>query len=320
MSYIIDSLIHPNDPSEFDETFTHITLAEPLDLKELNTYLYSTRNVALHILLSSVSRGFLSAVCDQLQRLDYTARVHLQQDSEALAAARGGDGNRNPPARQLSSSSRAAYETIAHLTHNSPVPYSQVLGFVIKIAGHCKEAYGKAGLSGTKDKNIVMQRNAIEQQILFGRELPKESAYAISRLFREDLPALKAEIDPAKLFFHDFTVLNVPLQDRGTNLPYAYVEAEDPAAKEKLRQKYVKYRVKHTVDVFQRKMVELGVEPEQEVERRKGRKWRRCVRCAAVMGDLATGRNVYVNGVVKVMMRCHCGGHWSVMTGKRVVP
>lgn len=312
-------MIHPNDPSEFDETFTHITLAEPLDLKELNTYLYSTRNVALHLLLSSVSRGLLSAVCTQLQRLDYTARLHLQQASSALAAARSGNGNHNTPARQLSSSVRASYETIAYLTQNSPVPYARFLDFIHKTAGHCKEAYGKAGLSGSKDRNIAMQRNAIEQRILLGRELPKESAYAISKLFHDDLPALKAEIDPAKLFFHDFSVLNLPLQDRGTNLPYAYLAAKDPAAREKLRLKYVKYRVKHTVDVCQRKAVELGMEPEQEVEGRKGRKWRRCVRCAAVMEDFES-RNPCVNGMAKVMMRCHCAGRWNVMTGKRVVP
>ena len=315
MAYIIDALIHPNDPSEFDETFTDLTLAEPLDLDALNVYLYSTRNVAVHLLLSSTSRGILMAVCKLIHKLDYTARI-------ALAASRSNDG---APARHLTTSLRSALESIAQRTDSSVVPYSKFLVFVTKTAGHCKEAYSKAGLSGTKDRIIMTQRNAIETQIIFGAPLPEQSAYAISKLFHEELPALKEEIDPAKLFFHDYSVLNMPLQDRGTNLPYAYLKAQDPAEKEKLRQKYVRYRVRHTVDVFQRKMVELGNEPEPSEEqaegqvKTRGRRWRRCVKCGAVMEEVQC-KNPHVMEVVKRLMRCHCSGYWTMMTGKKVIP
>ena len=164
MAYIIDSLIHPNDPSEFDETFTHLTLAKPLDLNALNAYLYRTRNVAVHLLLSSTSRGMLMAVCKLIHKLDYTARI-------ALAASRGNDGT---SARHLTTSLRSALESIAQLTDSSVVPYSKFLMFVTKTAGHCKEAYSKVGLSGTKERSIMTQRNAIETQIIFGAPLSEQ--------------------------------------------------------------------------------------------------------------------------------------------------
>lgn len=305
ISWIVDCLIHPNDPDEFDETFSRITKAEPLDLNVLNNYLYSTKNVALHLLLASTTRGFLISICRRLHHLDHTAR-------SAMAAAANG----HAPTSQMSSSLRASYTSIAHLTQSSIVPYPKFDRFVTKIAEHVRAAYVQAGLPGN-DRNSASARNRIEQQILFGGGLPQQSAYAVSKIFHEDLPALKAEIDPANLFFHDFSVLGLPLQDRGTNLPY--FESEDPVMKEKIRQKYVRYRVRHTVDVFQRKPLKLGNEPEPEQEGKQGRRFRRCARCAAVMEDMQS-RNPCVAHLIGIERRCHCAGFWDIMTGKRCIP
>ena len=320
MAWIIDCLIHPNDPGEFDETFNRITKAKPLDLAVLNNYLHSTKNVALHILLSSVPRGLLLTMCNRLHHVDYTARLNLNHETTNLAALANGV----VPARHLSSSLRAAFTSIGHLTGHSVVPYSQFKEFLMKTAGHAKEIYIQAGLPANNSTSAPA-RNLIEQQILFGGELPQQSAYAVGKIFHEDLPALKAAIDPAKLFFHDFSVLGLPLQDRGTNLPYVYLEATDKAVKESLRQRYANYRIKHTVDVYQRKLVVLGNEGEEQVDAQKRtRRWRRCVRCAAVMEDVLledlTSRNPAVISMIKMQTRCHCLGLWSIMSGKKCIP
>lgn len=285
-----------------------MTTSEPLDLKALSLYLFSTRNVALHLLLSSTTRGFLIAIIRRLHNLDYIARSHLDHDRGQRAAGTNGSAN-NFPRSQMSAALAASYLSISHLTSQSVVSYSQFEKLITKVGTHVKEAYVQAGLR-KEDRASAHARNKIEQQILFGGELPSQAAYAVRKIFKEDLPALKEEIDPAKLFFHDFSVLCLPQQDR--------TRGGDEKQRQRMREKYVRYRVRHTIDVFQKKEVELGKEPEDK-DGRVGRRWRRCVRCAAVMEDLRTS-NSCVLLLMRVMQRCHCMGHWDVIGGKRVVP
>ncbi|KFY19349.1 hypothetical protein V493_08002, partial [Pseudogymnoascus sp. VKM F-4281 (FW-2241)] len=205
MSWLVDCLLHPEDP----EVFESVTKGEDGSIPLLSAHLLATNNIALHVLLSSATRGFLTGICRRLVHLDYTAR-------KAMSAAQSVSAPPGQSAPLISNSLRASYTAIATLTSSSIVPISHFEAFVARIADVVKEAYTTAKLPSQQQAQAVTgvpgdsSRNNIEQGILFGGPLPEVMAPAISRIFSEELPKLRAEIDPSRLFFHDFSILGLP--------------------------------------------------------------------------------------------------------------
>lgn len=305
MSWLIDCLLHPDDADVFES----ISKGETPDLNILSSRLFSSNNIALHILLSSATRGFLTAICRRLVHLDYTARKAMSSAAQSLSAPPG------QTAPLISNSLRASYTAIATLTSGSIVPIRHFEAFVARISEVVKEAYTTANLPSQQQvqgSHANPGRNNVEQGILFGGPLPDAMAPAISRIFSEELPKLRAEIDPSRLFFHDFGILGLPAPDTpGTNADEAALEGD------------ALYRVRHTIDIFSRVPIELGQEPEESQgldakEHRPGRRWRRCVRCAATMEDIHSVKPA-VQFLIMQQRRCYCSGNWDILAGKRAV-
>lgn len=309
MSWLIDCLLHPEDP----EVFESVTKGEEGSIPLLSAHLLATNNIALHFLLSSATRGFLTGICRRLAHLDYTAR-------KAMSAAHSVSAPPGQSAPLISNSLRASYTAIATLTSSSIVPIIHFEAFVARIAEVVKEAYTTAkfpsqqqaqgqGVPGDSSRNIV------EQGILFGGPLPDVMAPAISRIFSEELPKLRAEIDPARLFFHNFGILGLP--DSSATAGKGATEGQSASTSS------AQYRVNHTIDIFSRVPIQLGLEPEesQGLEgrgSRPGRRWRRCVRCAAAMEDIHS-LTPPVQFLIMQQRRCYCGGNWDILAGARVV-
>ncbi|KFY20265.1 hypothetical protein V491_03862 [Pseudogymnoascus sp. VKM F-3775] len=200
-----DCLLHPEDP----EVFESVAKGEDGSIPRLSAHLLATNNIALHFLLSSATRGFLTGICRRLAHLDYTAR-------KAMSAGQSVSAPPGQSAPLISNTLRASYTAIATLTSSSIVPISHFESFVARIADVVKEAYTTAKLPSQQQAQGVQgipgdsSRNGIEQGILFGGPLPDVMAPAISRIFSEELPKLRAEIDPSRLFFHDFSILGLP--------------------------------------------------------------------------------------------------------------
>ncbi|OBT45969.1 hypothetical protein VE00_03746 [Pseudogymnoascus sp. WSF 3629] len=306
MSWLIDCLLHPEDP----EVFESVTKGEDGSIPLLSGHLLATNNIALHVLLSSATRGFLTGICRRLAHLDYTAR-------KAMSAAQSVSAPPGQSAPLISNSLRSSYTAIATLTSSSIVPISRFEAFVARIADVVKEAYTTAKFPSQQQAQGApgdSKRNAVEQGILFGGALPEVMAPAISRIFSEELPKLRAEIDPSRLFFHDFGILGLPESNASAGKGATEGSATTSSAL---------YRVNHTIDIFSRVPIQLGMEPEEAQGldargSRPGRRWRRCVRCAAAMEDIHS-LTPPVQFLIMQQRRCYCGGNWDILAGARVV-
>jgi mediator of RNA polymerase II transcription subunit 16 len=316
MSWLIDCLLH----SENGEIFDEVRQGQPPKLDDISSHLFASNNIALHILLSSATRGFLTAICRRLIHLDYTARKAMS--SAAQSAYSGPPGQTVP---LISNSLRTSYTAIATLTSGSIVPIRVFEALVARISESIKESYTAAKLPSQKQAQGIQgehSRNSIEQQVLFGGPLPIEMAVTIARIFHSELPKLRNVIDPSKLFFHDFSILGLPAPKApmGPGFPLPGTTKADEIAAEA----DAVYRVTHTLDVFSRVPIQLGTEHEEghglEMSGpRLGRRWRRCTRCAAAMDDIISQRPA-VQFLIMQQRRCYCSGNWDIMTGKTAVP
>jgi mediator of RNA polymerase II transcription subunit 16 len=332
MAWLVDSLLHPEDTSLFEPLAT----GQSIDLDKFHARLRDSNNVALHLLLSSAPRVFLTAICRRVTNLDYTARKAM------LTAAQSQAGAPIPiPPPLTSSALRAAYTSIATLTSNSVIQYRAFEAFLTSISASVKDAYTTAGLTSSTPQTQPQQqphskdgisRNAAEQTMLFGGPPPAALVPAMRHIFTTLLPTLHLGIDPAKLFFSDFSLLALdPITPSTTHSPSPAPPEQTLASllgpdQQKGKRTADLQRIAHTIDIFQRVPITLGQEAvdgpvnENGVREkvRDGKRWRRCVRCTAVMEDYLTQRpGVHV--LVIQEKRCFCNGTWNLLTGKQIV-
>lgn len=134
---------------ELPKTNPSIDLTSPnMSLPDLLAHLHLTNTVSLHFLLSSSSRGFLTAICRRLQHIDYIARramnIHPQTNTP----------NSNPSVPipgPISPALRSAYTQIATLTANSILKIKTVETLLSSLSVLIKTAYAShnPSLSGT---------------------------------------------------------------------------------------------------------------------------------------------------------------------------
>jgi mediator of RNA polymerase II transcription subunit 16 len=176
--------------------------------------------------------------------------------------------------------------------------------------------------------------------MLFGGPLPAALIPAMRHIFTTLLPALRSGIDPAALFFSDFSLLALdpvtpppssssadsPSPAAGPSPNQAIASLLSPDEQQKGKRAADLRRVAHTIDIFQRIPITLGQEPvdgpinENGVREkaRDAKRWRRCTRCTAVMEDYITQRpGVHI--LVLQERRCFCNGTWNLLTGKQIV-
>jgi mediator of RNA polymerase II transcription subunit 16, fungi type len=320
MSWIIDSLLHPEDKSIFQS----ISIGQPINLKDLNNRLHASNNVALHLLLSSATRGFLTVICRRLSHLDYTARKAMSTAAQSQSVT---PTHLTQPT--ISTALRRAYTSIATLTSSSIVQIRTFETFLTSISTSIKDAYTTAGLASSTSQPTQQQRhprpiesprNSAEQNMLFGGAIPDELATAVANLFVSLLPTLRSGIDLAKLYFHDFSLLALdPVSD-----PNSLANANTPCQNNSASNK----RFAHTIDIFQRIPITLGLERNEGGSSIIGsaergvvtpiKRWRRCARCAATMEDVTSQRPA-VQFLIIQQRRCFCGGNWDIIAGKQVV-
>ena len=199
------------------------------------------------------------------------------------------------------------------------------------LASLIKTAYASHNPPLTGSQAAVKARNTLEIKMLLGSSFPDMFKNVIVELFRKEglLDAVKDEIEPARLFFADFTMLEVD---------------EDPISIAKRK------ALGKTMDCFQKRWL---VNPEKKALTsssagasgpegpslagnvngglgtaqdgsavgggglmgaggRQGARWRRCARCAAVMEDVLTQRTA-LQWLVMQQRRCFCSGYWDTL-------
>lgn len=303
MAWIIDSLLE-----------IQITLPSSIDLADPQTFvitdlldhLYSTNNISLHLLLSSPTRGFLTAICRRLLHIDYIARKAMMT---ASTNAQNGKSNPQQQSQGLSPALRAAYEQIATLT-SSPILRTKTFETLLSsLTSQVKTAYGGSAnnppLSGSQQAERA--RNTIEIRMMLGGAFPDAFKGVISELFRTEglLDSVREEILPAQLFFADFSMLEVD---------------EDAASLAKRK------KAGQIMDCFRKVWLGNPTKEVLAVPRMGGqpgavtRRWRRCTRCAAVMEDTLSQRPA-LQWLGMQQRRCFCSGYWdSLVLGKPAAP
>jgi mediator of RNA polymerase II transcription subunit 16 len=196
---------------------------------------------------------------------------------------------------------------IATLTNNTILRIKTFETLLSSLASLIKNAYAahQPPLSGSAAAEKM--RNLLEVKMLFGDAIPEAFKPVIVELFRKEglLDSVREEIDPAKLFFGDFSTL----------------EVEDDAMSLNRRK-----RSGMTMDSFRktwlvnRKKEEEGVNAAVDIGSgavlghagRQGARWRRCARCAAVMEDVLSQRQA-LQWLIMQQRRCFCSGYWNTL-------
>jgi mediator of RNA polymerase II transcription subunit 16 len=307
MAWLTDTLLtlRTTVPSSID-----LTNVSSLSLPNLLAHLRSTNTISLHLLLSSPTRGFLTAICRRLAHLDYIARkaivqtipVHSASSATNTPITQNGTPNPNNPqghqVPSLSPALRAAYMQIATLTSNTILRIKTFETLVASLTSHIKTAYSTHSppLSGSPPAEKA--RNGIEIKMLLGGSIPDVFKSVIVELFRKEglLESVREEIEPAKLFFADFAMLEVD---------------EDSVSVGKRKRSGL------TMDCFRKGWL---VNPQKSKAAgglfgtggRQDARWRRCARCAAVMEDVLSQRQA-LQWLVMQQRRCFCSGYWDTL-------
>ncbi|CZT50349.1 uncharacterized protein RSE6_11318 [Rhynchosporium secalis] len=286
MAWIIDTLT--TLPSSLPST---IDLSSPatLSLPDLLAYLHSTNTVSLHLLLSSPSRGFLTAILRRLQHLDYIARKAITHTSSTPNA-------QNPQTpTSLSPALKAAYLQIATLTTSSILKIKTIETLLSSLTSSIKLAYSSASPPLSGSPQAEKARNGLEIKMHCGSSFPDAFKSVIVELFKPGglLEGVKEEIEPSKLFFADFEGL----------------EVDDSPAELNVRKGKGR-----TMDCFRK--VWLSNPPPGSAGGEGGSKsaarWRRCARCTAVMEDVTSHRQA-LQWLVMQQRKCFCSGYWYVL-------
>ncbi|KAM3071384.1 Mediator of RNA polymerase II transcription subunit 16 [Clarireedia jacksonii] len=304
-----------------------LSLTDPsqLSLPALLDHLHSTNTISLHLLLSSPTRGFLTAICRRLQHLDYIARKAISHAIQSPSNPNSQQQNYQP----ISPALRAAYLQIAQLTTNTIIRIKTFETLLGSLTSLIKNAYSSNKPPLTGNNNAEKARNNLEIKMLFGGEIPAAFKPVIVELFKgvdgdgmggENagtggavglLESVRQEIDPAKLWFADFSMLEVD---------------EDEIEVGKRR------RAGKSMDCFRKTWLLIDTtkgkgqgddkgakeDTAAAVAAGNGKRWRRCARCSAVMEDVLSHRNA-LQWLVMQQRRCFCSGYWDTFTGSEGV-
>ncbi|KAI9737316.1 MAG: mediator complex subunit [Claussenomyces sp. TS43310] len=312
MAYLVDCLLHPADGSIFK------ALTDPsaqVDINEVNNRLQASHNMALHLLLSSATRGFLTVICRRLTHLDYIARktmsVAAQNEAAVQQHQQQDPHGVNPP--QISADLTAAYSCIATLTDRAIVPVRTFETLLAGLSSSIREAYASTDLvtaSSATQQGAEKSRNGVEQAMLFGGALPEALIPALRHLFTSLLPSLRSDVEPSQLFFHNFDILAMGDDDDDDD------DDRDHDASAAEHRPHGGARRGFIVDIFQR--LPIALDPHGLASELQGQRWRRCARCAAVMEDVHS-RKPAVAFLIMQQRRCFCGGYWLVLNENEMI-
>ncbi|PKS06431.1 hypothetical protein jhhlp_007179 [Lomentospora prolificans] len=301
LSWLADCLFSLLD----DPKFTSL-VKDQSKFAAVSAYLQEKNDVALHLLLCSSTRGLLVAVCRRLQHLDTLGNRVIGYWETQQAQADGKAPNLSlhrayQRMQQITSSSLVKAQEfeklLTQLGADIRSTYSTMLtAMVSKAAGQPPPQAG-AAISKHLDAAVKQAQMQCELGMLLGGTIHPMFRKALGQLFANHLAGFKVTVDPAKLFFHDYSLLEVA--------------ADSPESFAKKRAEAI------YVDMFRKVEITPG-QTEQQVD--GGRvngpvwsgQWRRCVRCASVMEDVSSPRPGF-SYVLTQQRKCACGGSWGLL-------
>ncbi|KAH7026556.1 RNA polymerase II mediator complex subunit Sin4 [Microdochium trichocladiopsis] len=323
LSWLCDSLFCLLD----DTKFMALLQASPPQFSQLTDYLHQNNDVALHMIMCSSIRGLLNAVCRRINLLDnlsvmalkyYESRAGKDEPAATPGAPTGAKGG------SYGSPLHMAYQRIQRHTSSAMIKISDFDALLTTFGTAIRTVYkassehmnkqqqqqntsnGASGNSNPKDDAGARARATCELTLLLGGPPPPSFQDILCKLFKQDLTNLRSQTDAARLFFADYSLLEID---------------DEPKALERKRA-----RGAH-VDMFKRVEIVKGVHG-GSASRRAGSlggdhesgaqqapaQWRMCVRCASVMEDFGPVHNrPNLAFVLSQQRNCSCGGRMVLL-------
>ncbi|WQF84982.1 Putative mediator complex, subunit Med16, WD40-repeat-containing domain superfamily [Colletotrichum destructivum] len=296
LSWLTDSLFALLDDQQF------LALLTPQRFSEISTYVQSRSDVSLHLLLCSSTRGFLSAVCRRILHLEILSNRAIEFYERRAAMQKATDPSSQNKALHVVL--YKAYQKMQRVTSSSLIKVQEFDRLLTVLNNDIRSAYQSSfaslasknplGAGGQKalDAQIKNAQTRCELSMLLAASPPPAFLPVLLKFFNTDLKTYRAQADPSKLFFADFTLLEIDDDRRAL-------------AARKAKGRFI--------DVFKR--VELATpsaDSTKEGDDAKLAQWRRCVRCSAVMEDVFGSRPGFTF-VLAQQRKCSCGGHWGLL-------
>lgn len=279
VAWLTDSMFELMNDEEFLQRLT------PERANELAPYLEKRNDVALHLVLCSSSRCFLSALCRRVAHIEGMGNkaVDFYRRQSATTDPNTQAKHSNPHLRQ-------AYQNLQRASSSGSVKVNDFEKLINSLGASVNQAYDtflpkmvknvpNPPQGKEEDEAVKVARSKLEIQMLMATAPPVGFLPVLKKFFHGDLPAFRKVTDPAKLFFENFSVLNV--QDDKTEIKGIRTSQLDAFSKAKLK---------------------MG--PTQQ--------WRRCTRCTTVMEEMA-GRGPGLTFMITQLRRCPCSGSWAVL-------
>lgn len=312
LAYTCDCLFNLLDDHKFMSFLTGNSF------NEMVPYLLEKNEIALHLILCSSTRGFLSAACRRLLHLDSissraTQFYELQQQQ---ASAGGSNGNSSlRPALIMS------YHKMQQYTSSSLIKVQEFDKLLWALGEDIRQTYqstaaaqnGAAakksqGQNPPADSNAAKRFQAhCELTLLIANNPPPNFQPLLRKFFNTSVRQFRTLTDPAKLYFADYSIL----------------EVEDDARS--LQEK----RARHThIDVFKRVELKPVIAGANGASGANGATAgqpttfpphsvpsdfiRCCARCTSIMEDVPGSRPGYTF-VLAQQRKCSCSGNWGLL-------
>ncbi|KAK8872909.1 RNA polymerase II mediator complex subunit Sin4 [Apiospora arundinis] len=330
LCWLADSLFNLLDDAKFLKF-----LESRQNFGEMTAYLLSKNDVALHMVLSSAIRGLLSAVCRRMAVLHGISQRALTY-YETRNASASKDANA-PPGTKTNGPPAAlhlAYQKMYQYTNASLINVAEFDKLLTTLGADIRKQYGDsfAELAKRAAASAAQQPNQNQQQgpnapkfnpgeeavkraqthceltLLLAGSPPPPFLNVVNKFFKTDLKEFRTHTDPAKLFFADYSILEVD---------------DDPRALSARRQKGARVDLFKRVEIYRSKegvalSSALSSSPTAGGGGGAGAggneqpQWRRCVRCASVMEDVPTNKPG-ITFVLSQQRNCSCGARFALL-------
>lgn len=277
---------------------------EPQQFANMNPYLHSKNEIALHMILSSSIRGLLSAVCRRMNHLHgISVRAISYYESRSTA---GSNDPKSGPGQAL----HQAYLKMQRNSSSNLIDVSKFDELLTLLGKNIRQQYndsfaemGKRTAAEAAKRNPNAGKNVAEEAIkraqthceltmLLAGSPPLTLAPVIQRFFNNDLAEFRSKCNPAELFFANYDLLEVD---------------DEPKVLAARRQRGVRVDLFKRVEIFHRKRSAGAGSDEEPLP------WRRCVRCASVMEDAITVGKPGFLFVLSQQRNCCCGGRLAIL-------
>lgn len=263
----------------------------PARAGELAALLHGKNDVSLQILLCSSSRSFLTALCRRVAHLDALSKKAIEFYRRHSASADPNASNKSPNLHL-----RQSYQNLQQVSSSGLVSVTEFEKLVNTLGVGIMQTYDKAlpdiVKRGTnppqgrqEDEAVKSARAHMETMMLLAAAPPPPLLLILKKFFTVDVPAFRRSVDPAKLFFATFDILDIRKDRRDVD----------------------GVKVAH-LDTFTK--TKLKMSPTQQ--------WRRCTRCASVMEEFVP-RSPGLTFMLTQQRRCPCSGTWAVLPHGKLV-